>query len=72
MFNPWRTLRNASCAVLFAAWYLKNPYLVLFGFGLMMTAMVGGIDLAERRIELLEKFLLKEKDDEKTETPEGH
>lgn len=72
MFNPYRHLRNAACVSLFLATYLHNWALVILGVILLGTGTVGGLDLAERRIELLEKILLKEKDDEKTETPESH
>lgn len=74
MFNPWRTFRTASCVVLFIATYLHNWALVTLGFILLMTGLVGGLDLAERRIELLEKVKLlgTEDSNEKTETPEDH
>lgn len=71
MFNPWKHFRLAACVVLFLARVYANWSLVAVGFVLLMTGIVGGLDLAERRVELLEKFLLKEKDDEKTETPKG-
>lgn len=66
MFNPWRHLRTAACVVLFLASYLHNWALVSLGFILVMSGIIGGIDLAERRIELLEKMKLsEEKNNEK-------
>jgi hypothetical protein len=34
----------------------------------MAVGVVGGLDLAERRVELLEKILMKETSDEKTDS----
>ncbi len=62
-FNPWKHLRNAACVVLLVATYLHNWALISLGFMLLFMGIVGGLDLAERRIELLEKILLKEKND---------
>ncbi len=67
MFNPWRTLRHASCVVLFLATWFHSWPLVTLGFILIMTGLVGGLDLAERRIELLEKFTILGKENSNEE-----
>lgn len=72
MFNPYKHLRLASCVVLFLAMCLQSLSLVALGFMLIMTSLVGGADLTERRLDLLEKISLKENDDEKTETPKDN
>lgn len=72
MFNPWKHLRLAACVVFFIAMYAPSIALIWFGLMLLTTGIVGGLDLTERRVELLEKNLLEEKRNAKTETPEDH
>jgi uncharacterized protein (DUF58 family) len=70
VFNPWKHVRLAACLVFLLSQMLGSWPLLAFGFILLFTGLVGGQDLAERRIELLEKPILEEKRDEKAETPE--
>ena len=69
MFNLWKHVRTASCVVLFLSIYLNNVHLLWFGFMLIMSGLIGGLDLAERRIEVLEK---EKNDNAEVETPEDN
>lgn len=68
MFNLYRQIRFAALVMLFIGIFLSNVNLVLFGLILMAAGTVGGQDLSERRIELLEKIWLSEKKETTNET----
>lgn len=72
MFNPYRHIRMAALLTLFIGLMFNNVSLLLFGLILMMSGTVGGQDLSERRIELLEKILLEDKKETTNEETDSH
>lgn len=63
IFNPWVHIRIAGSLVMLIGTFLGSWPLLLFGVGLLVTGVVGGIDLTERRVALLEKIMLEDTDE---------
>lgn len=62
MYNPWRTLRTLGGLVVIVGALLPNMQIVFVGLVVQYIGVTGGIDLAERKIDIIIKSLTKEED----------
>lgn len=54
-WNPWRHVRLAGCISLILSGFINSPILIMAGFILVASGIVGGIDRAERILDQLTK-----------------